>query len=192
MRDPTIAKDSSSANGVTNYKADQRQLMAMLHKRRASFVGYAVKWGLGPEDAEDMVQRAVVKALQSLGQFDGYSHLSTWFHSILKRLIIDDWRRHRRHPLVSLDESLESDDSSARSALPDPLQAYVRKQTNTRVRRALGALSHKDREIIGAILIQGMEYKEASLALGIHPTTVGTRLLRARENFMRCYRKLGV
>src|SRR5271168_3272457 len=53
------------------------------------------------ELAEDLVQEVFLAALQARGQFEGASSERTWFVSILKRKIIDRFRRQRREQPAS-------------------------------------------------------------------------------------------
>lgn len=49
-----------------------------------------------PEDSEDVIQEALVRAWQSIGHFRGDAKFSTWLVSIASRLAIDCLRRQKR------------------------------------------------------------------------------------------------
>ena len=46
-----------------------------------------------PETAQDLVQEALVAAIQSFSRFQGRSSIKTWLIAILKRKIVDHYRR---------------------------------------------------------------------------------------------------
>jgi RNA polymerase sigma-70 factor (ECF subfamily) len=59
---------------------------------------YALSRISDPETAQDLVQEALVAAIQSFERFKGKSSIKTWLVAILKRKIVDHYRRNRnRH-----------------------------------------------------------------------------------------------
>src|SRR5512137_1215794 len=61
-----------------------------------------------PQDAEDVLQETFIKAFRHLKSFDGRSSLSTWLYRIATNEALMMLRR-RKHPTVSIDESVETD-----------------------------------------------------------------------------------
>ena len=55
------------------------------------------------EDAEELVQETLLSALGALGSFRGDSSERTWLFLILRRKIIDHYRRQARSPFVPLE-----------------------------------------------------------------------------------------
>ena len=66
-----------------------------------------------PREAEDLVQDAVVRALEKHGSFRGEASLGTWLHRILHNLAVD--RARQRHE--------DAVDTSARALLEQHLAA---------------------------------------------------------------------
>jgi RNA polymerase sigma-70 factor (ECF subfamily) len=64
-----------------------------------------------PALAEDLVQSTLIAALQSIASFRGEAAPVTWLIGILKRQIIDHYRRSARE--VSLPATSDSDDGNA-------------------------------------------------------------------------------
>ena len=62
--------------------------------------------------AEDLVQETLLSALKARGGFDGRSSARTWLISILKRKIIDHYRKSWRTVSVNDQEKLEREASS--------------------------------------------------------------------------------
>ncbi len=54
---------------------------------------YALSRVSDPDTAEDLVQEALVAAIQSFERFQGKSSVKTWLVAILKRKIVDHYRR---------------------------------------------------------------------------------------------------
>ena len=54
---------------------------------------YALARVADPETAQDLVQEALVAAIQAFERFQGRSSIKTWLIAILKRKIVDHYRR---------------------------------------------------------------------------------------------------
>jgi RNA polymerase sigma-70 factor (ECF subfamily) len=128
------------------------------------------------EDADDLVQAALERALPKAGQWeqqDGERQgLDSWMFRIIKNAWIDEVRsRIRRDRVLAPEEEGEhvGDDSAA--ALDDRLS----------VQKAMAQLSEDHRMVIGLVLVDGLPYKEAAEVLDIPLGTLTSRLARARE-----------
>jgi RNA polymerase sigma-70 factor (TIGR02943 family) len=64
---------------------------------------YALRRVHTPDDAEELVQETLLSALKALDSFRGQASERTWLFVILKRKIIDHYRRQARSPFVPLD-----------------------------------------------------------------------------------------
>jgi RNA polymerase sigma factor (sigma-70 family) len=125
------------------------------------------------EDADDLVQAALERALPRAGQWQEQRQgLDSWMFRIVKNAWVDEVRsRIRRDRVMAPEEEGEhiGDDSAA--ALDDRLA----------VRKAMALLSEDHRLVIGLVLVDGLSYKEAAEILEIPLGTVMSRLARARE-----------
>lgn len=61
------------------------------------------------ELANDLVQDTFVAGLQALDRFEGKSEIKTWLISILKRKIVDHWRRIKSHQTYAMSNFFYSD-----------------------------------------------------------------------------------
>ncbi len=65
---------------------------------------YAVSRGIGKENAEDLVQETFLAAYKNVGQFKQQSQFKTWLFSILRRKVVDFYRKkYKNLEDVSLD-----------------------------------------------------------------------------------------
>lgn len=71
---------------------------------------YAVVRLSDPEQAADVVQDTLLAALRAMNNFKGESSEKTWLTSILKRKIIDIYRRRSRENQTSLDSDPSVED----------------------------------------------------------------------------------
>lgn len=124
------------------------------------------------EDADDLVQIAVERALNHIGQWEPGSRLDSWLFKIMKNAWIDEVRvRVRRDKLFAPEEDgqLVGDDSS---------EMHLHRLA---VQQAISRLSEDQRMVVGLVLIDGLPYKEAAQVLEIPIGTLTSRLARARE-----------
>ena len=77
------------------------ELEVFFGERRDDLVRFAVLQLRDESSAEDVVQEALIAAMQGIEKFQGRSSLKTWVFSILKRKIIDAMRSKRREVSVS-------------------------------------------------------------------------------------------
>lgn len=92
-------------------------------------------------DAEDLTQATFERAVRSAHRYDPErANPLTWLLAIAHNLVVDHYRRDRRARL----EALEEDDPAWGSA---PLDADL--GLSAELAEALGALSARDREIVG-------------------------------------------
>jgi RNA polymerase sigma factor (sigma-70 family) len=125
------------------------------------------------EDADDLVQLAVERALNRSGQWQPGTRLDSWLFRIMQNAWIDEVRSRRRQAEVVLvdDEAAAEVGAGERDA---PLEAIA-------VRKAVAGLSEEHRAVVALVLVEGLPYKEAAEVLGIPMGTLTSRLARARE-----------
>jgi RNA polymerase sigma-70 factor (ECF subfamily) len=136
---------------------------------------FRAAWAMcgNPHDAEDLVQDAVAQVLARprwLRHGDDLGYLLR----VLRNTHVSRIRRSKARPSeVSLDERPET---SANPASTDPSTAL---EVNE-LFETISALPDPAREVIVAVDVMGLSYRDAAAALGVKEATVTTRLHRAR------------
>jgi RNA polymerase sigma-70 factor (ECF subfamily) len=138
-----------------------------------------------PEDAEEAVQEAVLKALSHLSDFRGEAKFSTWLISITINEARLKLRKDRRHLYESVDEQRASEDGEYfPKDFADwrevPSEALQRKELREALKNAIASLPLKYREVLILRDVQQLRIEEVARILGITEGSVKTRLLRAR------------
>ncbi|HEY0065001.1 MAG TPA: RNA polymerase sigma factor [Telluria sp.] len=124
------------------------------------------------EDADDLVQIAVERALTRTGQWEAGTRLDSWIFRIMKNAWIDEVRsRMRRDQVFAPEEAGEHVGDGYAEA----------HQQRMAIQKAISMLSDDHRLVIGLVLVDGMAYKEAAQVLEIPIGTLTSRLARARE-----------
>ena len=122
------------------------------------------------EDADDLVQVAVERALQRTHQFEPGTRLDSWLFRIMQNAWIDEVRARGRRDETSIDDATLDE----LPATDTPLDALA-------VRRAVEQLHDDHRTAVALVLIEGLSYREAAGVLGVPIGTLTSRLARARE-----------
>jgi RNA polymerase sigma-70 factor (ECF subfamily) len=123
-------------------------------------------------DAEDVVQETLRSAWKSRENFDCGRGQRAWLAAILRRRVIDRWRRVGRKPVLAgdfpLEVPVEADDPTA-DEFTDEMQ------------EALSRLPDELRVSLLMVVVGELTHQEAADALGVPLGTVLSRVSRARQ-----------
>lgn len=129
------------------------------------------------EDADDLVQEALEKALRSSGSFERGTNINAWLNKIIRNLFLDDQKSHRvsRTTLVGDDETgvMETNFSTKSSG---DLQVEV-----SEVQDFVFTLPDAERSVV-MLWAEGFSYEEIAEELGITRSNAGVILCRARKS----------
>lgn len=125
---------------------------------------YRIAYGYmdNEQDALDVVQDALYKALTHLGKLRREESVVAWLSRIVATTALDALRKRIRHPAANLDAIGvlgEEDDTG-----------------NLTVEEALGSLPPEDRAIVYLRVVDHLKLQEIALALNMNVNTVKTRL----------------
>ena len=124
------------------------------------------------DDADDLVQIAVERALLRADQWQPGTRLDSWIFRIMQNAWIDELRSRSRQAATFVDA-----DEIAEPGV-HPIDAH---DEALAVEQALDRLNDDQRAVVGLVLIEGLAYKEAAQVLDIPVGTLTSRLARARE-----------
>ena len=196
------AAGRSDADLVAAAQGGDRLAMESLLRRHHDRL-YAVCAGVvGPSDADDAAQAAMISIVGGLARFDGRSAFTTWSHRIAVNAALDELRRRKRRPVPHDPRDGAGDDGHRRnreleragrtskepmpdttstpssdSAARDPAQAVVDRHL---VEDALAGLPEDFRVPLVLAEYGGLEYAEIANTLDLPVGTVRSRIARAR------------
>jgi RNA polymerase sigma-70 factor (ECF subfamily) len=186
----TVTRETHLLDRAAPSRADLVDMfnrLVLAHQDAAFSLAYYL---LGdPDDADDAVQEAFIKAYRHFHLFRGNSFRS-WLLAIIKNTCIDEIRRRKRRQIVSLSSGREDDErlveESRFFAFPTtPEQTYERYEEGQNIRKALSGLPPDQRTVVILVDIHGLQYEEAAEIMGVPLGTVKSRLSRARGQLMR-------
>ena len=138
-----------------------------------------------PQQIEDIVQEAFIKAYLGIMSFREDSRFSTWLHRIGVNTAIDFLAAERRRiPLDQPPLRADYNEPIAMEIVDDnnPEQLLATQQINGTVTKALKKLPKELRLAITLREFDGLSYEEIAAIMGCPIGTVRSRIFRAREN----------
>ena len=137
---------------------------------------FALRLAVDQHDAEDLVQRACVRALERRHQFQPGTSALSWVFSIVHSVWLNEVRSRqiRRHASIQWSEELAS--TIVDNAALNPEVDVMHRQIIAAVER----LPDAQRAVMLLIAVEGFSYRETAEALDIPIGTVMSRLARAR------------
>ncbi len=177
---PVLPDEDLIRAAVAGDDAAFRELLERYKKR-----AFGVALGIvgDPDEAQDVVQDAFIKAYYKLKEFRFGSNFYTWFYRLLVNQAIDRWRKTSRAAAVPLDETWLSEESSPPEAIAfprTPEELTGNRELSDALTRAIGALPEYHRAVIVLREVDGLAYEEIAKVLKCSVGTVMSRLHYAR------------
>lgn len=138
------------------------------------------------EDAEDIVQQALMNAYRKLSGFRGDSHMRTWLTAIVQNTAREYLRKQRGRTFIPLECSPHPDGDSEDLDLPDksmnPEEYYECCERESLVTNAIGGMGPRSREVLEMCVVEELPYLQVATVLGISLSTVKSRMFRCRRD----------
>ncbi len=152
-------------------KQFRSDLVAMLPRLRR----FALALSRNRQDADDLVQTAVVRALTQEEAAQNAERLDSWMYRIVKNLWIDERRRQAvrgtPEPIDNLNEAPGEDGRRHTEARSDLALAQ----------RIFDRMSEELQTAAVLVIVNGLSYREAAELLEVPIGTVMSRVSRARR-----------
>ncbi|MBX9746792.1 MAG: sigma-70 family RNA polymerase sigma factor [Hyphomonadaceae bacterium] len=126
------------------------------------------------DEADDLVQTALERALRNLGNWTPGSRLDSWMFRVMKNCWIDEIRAKAvRTRVFAPEEAGEVVGYDGAEAMEHHLDAQA-------ARAAMARLPEEQRLAVALVLVEGFSYREAADLLEIPIGTLTSRLARGR------------
>ncbi len=148
----------------------RRELIALLPRLRR----FARSLTRSADQADDLVQSALERALRSLDGWTPGTRLDSWMFRIMKNCWIDEIRSKTvRDRVLAPEEAGISVGEDGAVAMEHYLEAQA-------VREAMNTLPEEQRLAVALVLVEGFSYREAADMLEVPIGTLTSRLARGR------------
>ncbi|MBZ9534449.1 sigma-70 family RNA polymerase sigma factor [Cytobacillus oceanisediminis] len=150
-----------------NKNKKETELIAFIMDNKASFYRFAYSYVRNQEDALDIVQDSIHKALKKQHQLKDISMMKSWFYRIVATTSLDFLRKRKRWHVTD-DENLEILASSS-----------VDTYKNLDLEQAINQLPLSYKTIVILRFFEDLKLEEIASVLGENINTVKTKLYKA-------------
>lgn len=131
------------------------------------------------DEADDLVQDAVMRAWTFWDRFEPGSNARAWLHRILVNTFINAYRKQRRERELF---RLAAEESRREAHTAIEFRGALRDGVGDEVGMALAALPAEFRAVVELVDLSDLSYREVATQLGCPIGTVMSRLHRARKH----------
>ena len=163
-------------------RGDQKAQFELYGRYHAAMYNTTLRIVGDPDDAEDVMQEAFLKAFAKLKTYRGEVSFGAW----LKRIVVNkslDFLRLKRER-ISLDELGQVEEPEDLG--PHTVEAAYSAET---IRTAIQALPDGYRIVLSLILLEGYDHEEVSEILQISNATSRTQYHRAKKKLAEILKK---
>nr|WP_257736780.1 RNA polymerase sigma factor [Halothiobacillus diazotrophicus] len=162
--------------GISTFLFRRLSFAGRLDELRPRMYRLAFSWSKDAFLADDLVQEAMIRALQKQAQLRDDELLDRWAIRILANLWLDHVRsRPKEENIDDVMDSLCMEDNQS----PDCL--HCRDEMIECVRRAIMSLPEMQRIVVTLVDLEEFSYKETATILDLPVGTVMSRLSRGRQ-----------
>ncbi|MEX0646253.1 MAG: sigma-70 family RNA polymerase sigma factor [Balneolaceae bacterium] len=165
-------------------KGNQEAFRKLMEKYQKPLYFHVIRMVKDPEQVEDLIQEAFVKAFDNLQSYNTNYAFSTWLYRITTNHTID-YLRKKKLKTLSIHEPVKTKDGDMNVQLEDHEAAtdrnIIRKQRQAIIRKAINDLPEKYRQVIEMRHLEELSYQEISDELDLPLGTVKAHIFRARE-----------
>ena len=164
----------------------------IVHRYERELYNYLYRYLGNTANADDVFQKTFLAVLKKSDQFESGRAFRPWLYRIATNTAIDFKRKAKRFSVVSMDASIGSEDNTYRimdtvaGHEPEPFEDPMDREIAGKVREAVDALPTQMRQAVYMVYFQGLSYREAADAVGVHYMTLAGRLDKGIEklNFL--------
>lgn len=175
-------------------KGDKTASAELYEKMYDKLYFFALKNVRSKEDAEDIVQEAFMKALESLGELNSSESFSGWIYSVTYNLCIDKMRGGKR--VARFETEDDRDNAIENSALNEPVMVpedYMQnEETKRQIKDVIDGLRPDMRSAVILYYYDQMSIAEIAETMNLSESSVKSKLYQARKKIKTKLEKLGV
>lgn len=181
-------------------KLESELLALYSEEKQGKIGGLANRFRIPFQEAEDIYQKAFIKAFSKLKNFKGQSSLKTWVFRITQNIFLDQCRksitkRERNMSSFISDNDggeftglLLIDENSDPSVLCESLDHNSK--VNSHTDEALNSLSDSHKKVIELVFKNGLSYEKTAREMRCSVGTVMSRVFYARRQFIKVYNRI--
>jgi RNA polymerase sigma factor (sigma-70 family) len=164
-------------------RGDQKAQFEIYRLYNAAMYNTTLRIVRDPDDAEDVMQEAFLKAFAKLKSYRGEVSFGAWLKKIVVNKALDFLRLKKER--ISIDEVGEIEEAE-----DDPAQTIELAYHAEFIKKAILALPEGYRIVLSLILLEGYDHEEVSGILNISNATSRTQYHRAKKKLIELMKKI--
>ena len=162
-------------------------------QQRAQLLWVAQRITSQREEAEDVVQEALLKAFRSLAQFRGDAQMSTWLRAIVQNTARDRLRNQKGYSFLPLEQVHSSDGSTLQFDIPHPAENPEERCERAELERILRSeiekLTPVSRRALQMCVLEELSQRAAASMLNVSVITIKSRVFSGKQRLRRAVDK---
>jgi RNA polymerase sigma-70 factor (ECF subfamily) len=168
----------------------------LLVRHKTALYRAARRFTRSHEDAEDLVQDAMLRAFVNVRKFRKESRFATWLIAIVNNAALSMKRREKKIYFASLDSRNEEPAGLSRWDIPDvrssPEEEVTQQELLTFLHRVLLRQSRTHQLILEHCVFEEARITDAATCLGLTIGSAKSSLYRARRRVSESFKKRGL
>lgn len=191
-RSQTMSRGALTKNVATRCEVDEGKCATFAEiavRRRAQLLWLAQQMTQNREEAEDVLQEALLKAYRNLGNFRGDSQMGTWIAVIVKNTGREWLRRQKRRTNIPLEEFRSQQEEPQMMEFADPAESpergCARKEMTGMMFTEIDALDSVCKSALEMCMLEELSHMEAARMLGVNVFTIKSRIFHGKRMLKR-------
>jgi len=180
---------SNSSTNVESAIGDSSDKLAtfleIAQEHRARLMRVAWRMTSSSEEAEDIVQEALLRAFRSLPTFRGDSRMSTWLHRIVRNATLEYLRNRKGRVELPLEPFHMGNEDAFAHELPDlhenPEEYCERRELENVLRSAMNELTAPKRTAMQMCIAEELPYRLVANNLNVSIGTLKSRVFAGKR-----------
>jgi len=179
LTDPKQEKFSEAEAIERAKQGDEVAFETLYHLHRRRVYSLCLRMVSNPAQAEDLAQEAFLQLFRKISTFRGESAFSTWLHRMTVNVVLMQLRK-KNLPLVSLEETIETDEESQKKELGADDLKLTGSLDRLQLQRAIDRLPPGYKTVFVLHDVQGFEHNEIAEMVGCSIGNSKSQLHKAR------------
>ena len=141
------------------------------------------------DEAEDIVQDALLKGFKGLPQFRGDARMGTWLYSIVQNSIRTYMRRRGEHVNLSLEYPCDEGNGIVARDFPDsdrnPEEFYEQKELQQILIAEMNKLCSQSKHVLRLCLLEELSQRAVAKSLNTSVTAVKSKVYHSKKTLKR-------
>ena len=197
--EPNIPADSAPDAAAQDLRwmeciktGDETAFRELIEAHQHRIIGTIVKMIGDESEAEDIAQQVFICVWKSAPRWQPTAKVTTWLYKITRNLVFNETRRRKRHPIQSLDATLEAGDRPQQFADPGVKPAdttMLDAEMQAAIQAAIDELPEVQRLAVILRRYDDVPYEEIGEILDLSVPAVKSVLFRARTDLREKLRR---